>query len=243
MSECKLSLCDCRCHPKGATLEETEGVLCGINCLGEYGVSDCTLYNGSCTEVHVQTTTAIPATTMPASIECTVNADCGINGTTITKNHTCINADVYKQYIRYRCSKPGTPEAKCIGTSDSELLIDCQGDTRCTETGPYCRYVNPEEESKAIYYEAGHWAGYEEFYARDTAYRNYTGYSIKLNEILYANSGYYGLTLNIMYNNTNPHEVLMKKYEKTTYWDLTIGLSSIISNETDIIAEMYIKSG
>lgn len=53
--ECSLSLCDCKCYPKGQTPEEKTGVLCGINCLGEYGVKGCEYKNGQCTPVYVQT--------------------------------------------------------------------------------------------------------------------------------------------------------------------------------------------
>lgn len=49
--DCQLSLCDCKCHLFGETPEEKTGVLCGINCLGEYGVSGCECISGKCTEV------------------------------------------------------------------------------------------------------------------------------------------------------------------------------------------------
>lgn len=50
--ECQLSLCDCRCHEKGQTPEELEGKLCGINCLGEYGITGCEYADGSCRETY-----------------------------------------------------------------------------------------------------------------------------------------------------------------------------------------------
>ncbi|MFH1125730.1 MAG: hypothetical protein V1703_01275, partial [Candidatus Altiarchaeota archaeon] len=57
--ECVLSMCDCKCHPKGTTIEETTGRLCGINCLGEFNVVGCEYNNGACVEIKqaVQTTT------------------------------------------------------------------------------------------------------------------------------------------------------------------------------------------
>jgi len=48
---CSLSLCDCKCYPTGETREETEGVMCGINCLGEHGVSGCEFVNGVCSAI------------------------------------------------------------------------------------------------------------------------------------------------------------------------------------------------
>jgi len=49
--ECSLSLCDCKCYEKGQTPEEKTGNLCGINCLGEFGVSGCELENNECTPI------------------------------------------------------------------------------------------------------------------------------------------------------------------------------------------------
>jgi len=53
-TECHLSLCDCKCYPAGHTPEELEGRLCGINCLGIYGISGCKVVDGICTEVYEQ---------------------------------------------------------------------------------------------------------------------------------------------------------------------------------------------
>lgn len=53
-SECVLSLCDCRCYPKGETPEEKTGRLCGINCLREYNVSGCEYGGGKCAEVYAE---------------------------------------------------------------------------------------------------------------------------------------------------------------------------------------------
>jgi hypothetical protein len=50
--ECRLSLCDCKCHEAGQTPEELTGNLCGINCLGEYNVSGCEYANDMCKEVY-----------------------------------------------------------------------------------------------------------------------------------------------------------------------------------------------
>lgn len=50
--ECRLSLCDCKCHPAGQTPEELTGKLCGINCLGEFNVTGCEYADGICREIH-----------------------------------------------------------------------------------------------------------------------------------------------------------------------------------------------
>ncbi len=48
--KCRLSLCDCKCHT--GEIQEDKGLLCGINCLGEFGVSGCEIQNGNCTEIY-----------------------------------------------------------------------------------------------------------------------------------------------------------------------------------------------
>lgn len=47
-SECSMSLCDCKCHPKSQTPEELTGRLCGINCFQWYNVTGCKLVNNVC---------------------------------------------------------------------------------------------------------------------------------------------------------------------------------------------------
>ena len=51
-TECVLSLCDCKCYPKGQTPEELTGRICGINCLGEYGITGCEYKDGECEVVY-----------------------------------------------------------------------------------------------------------------------------------------------------------------------------------------------
>jgi hypothetical protein len=55
ITECILSLCDCKCYPKGETPEEKTGKLCGINCYGIYGISGCVLKEGKCEVVKKST--------------------------------------------------------------------------------------------------------------------------------------------------------------------------------------------
>jgi len=50
--DCQLSMCDCACHKSGETREELEGVMCGINCLGEFNVSSCACINNKCIAVN-----------------------------------------------------------------------------------------------------------------------------------------------------------------------------------------------
>lgn len=56
IGECVVSLCDCKCHPKGTTIEETTGKLCGIDCKGTQNVTGCELVDNECQEVYVKVT-------------------------------------------------------------------------------------------------------------------------------------------------------------------------------------------
>lgn len=67
VTECRLSLCDCACHPAGQTPEETGGGICGINCLEAYGVDGCRLENGACVEVFAASTPEPSETATPAT--------------------------------------------------------------------------------------------------------------------------------------------------------------------------------
>jgi len=66
VKECSLSLCDCKCYPKGETPEEKDGRLCGINCLGEKGVAGCEYQEGKCVEIFSNQTPA----------KCSLDSEC-----------------------------------------------------------------------------------------------------------------------------------------------------------------------
>lgn len=92
------------------------------------------------------TTSTSTTTTAP---ECYLNSDCGENGTRITKNYTCHNGDICRQYIHYRCSKPGTPFAKCIGKEWIELIRKCELNEHCIDGEPFCEYLGDIDGSGA----------------------------------------------------------------------------------------------
>jgi len=64
LTECRLSLCDCACYPAGMTPEELQpGKVCGINCLGLYGIEGCRVEADSCAIVYAATPTPTPEPT------------------------------------------------------------------------------------------------------------------------------------------------------------------------------------
>jgi len=50
---CALSLCDCKCYPAGETPEKLKGKICGINCLGEHGLTGCEYKDSTCVETYL----------------------------------------------------------------------------------------------------------------------------------------------------------------------------------------------
>lgn len=144
--ECTLSLCDCKCHPKGETREETDGVLCGINCLGEYGIEGCGLKNGECTELVSKgktTTTVTAGLSNPASVKCIedggrLEMDPHAGG----QRGICLFPDgsVCDEwaYFRGECMKGGCMKKCGAVGSRSEGWYDCNGELlywdKCSET-------------------------------------------------------------------------------------------------------------
>jgi len=133
VKECVLSLCDCKCHIKGTTTEEKTGALCGINCLGEYGVSGCEFKDNVCREVYEETTTKPNVgIANPASQKCIEDGgDLKILNEPEGERGVCFFSDgsVCDEwaYFRGECTQ-GKCLRKCdaIGTR-SEGWYDCNG--------------------------------------------------------------------------------------------------------------------
>jgi len=52
VTECELSLCDCKCHPAGQTPEELGGGKCGKNCVGLHNITGCQAVGDRCAEIY-----------------------------------------------------------------------------------------------------------------------------------------------------------------------------------------------
>jgi len=67
--DCRMSLCDCQCYPAGQTPEDTNGVVCGINCLGELNATGCEVRGGACAVTYVTPPpTPVPTPTPAATV-------------------------------------------------------------------------------------------------------------------------------------------------------------------------------
>jgi hypothetical protein len=89
------------------------------------------------------TTSSTTTTTSlrPEEVACFSNFDCGFNGTMVTKEYTCYEGNIHRQYVQFRCSHPGTREAVCLGTQKTEFLKSCGVNEHCIEGDQYCAYA------------------------------------------------------------------------------------------------------
>jgi hypothetical protein len=107
------------------------------------------------TTIPTTTTTTTPTTTTTLlrweEVECFSNAECGNNGTLVTKEFTCLEGNIYRQFVQFRCEHPGTREAECIGTERTEFLNKCGINEHCIEGDQYCAYALDVPLTKAEY--------------------------------------------------------------------------------------------
>jgi len=152
--ECELSLCDCKCYPKGQTPEALKGSLCGINCLVNYNVSGCALENGQCISVKASETGLVN----PASAFCEQqgyrieirNDSEGQYGVCIFNSSECEEW----QYFRGEC-KPGdikiAPSPSQIYCKNDEdcMPAQCCHPTFCVNKAVNCTGISCTEECRA----------------------------------------------------------------------------------------------
>jgi len=101
------------------------------------------------------TTTTTPTTTTTIlrweEVDCFSNDECGNNGTLVTKEFTCLEGNIYRQFVQFRCEHPGTREAACIGTEKTEFVNQCGVNEHCVEGDQYCAYALDVPLTKADY--------------------------------------------------------------------------------------------
>lgn len=149
--ECELSLCDCKCYPKGQTPEELTVKLCGINCYGLYNISGCILEEGQCKSVKA-------GLANPASLFCEnqgykieIREDPeGQYGVCIFQDSECEEW----QYYRGEC-KPGDikiapPPSQMYCENDEDCIpAQCCHPTFCVNKAVNCIGIFCTEECRA----------------------------------------------------------------------------------------------
>jgi len=148
--ECVLSLCDCRCHLKGTTPEETTGVLCGVNCLKEYNVIGCEYKGNTCREVFApsttlgtttKATTALTITTPPTTqaVACYKDSDCGKDKD--VGGYYCQGGNVVRDRLEFTCVYAGKPNAYCRDDTTTITKDHCGSNEVCIDGQDNCQKV------------------------------------------------------------------------------------------------------
>lgn len=81
-------------------------------------------------------------------IECETNNDCG--NTSFVTDYLCRDGEISKQFVHYRCERPGTENATCTATQEVEVHRKCGKDESCIPGESECfpdNCYNGEEDS------------------------------------------------------------------------------------------------
>ena len=200
--ECVLSLCDCKCHVKGTTIEEETGKVCGINCREYNKVVGCKLENENCVEIYLTTTTSTttstittttPSTTKASTttkattttIACYKNSDCGIDGNA-TSEYFCKEGNVAIEKITYTCMNVGMPNSYCKDDWVTTIKDICKSNERCVEGKSSCQSINCNYGSSC----PNHPKGCKSLSIGSGGYSpEYLGYSYKIDHLTYDSNG------------------------------------------------------
>ncbi|MBN2251788.1 MAG: hypothetical protein JW724_06920 [Candidatus Altiarchaeota archaeon] len=179
--------------------------------------------------------TPVTTTTFPAL--CFRNTDCGMNGTWTTREYTCYQGDIYRQYISYRCAQPGTPYAECVGKEKLELVKNCGANEGCIYDEPLCEYTGDLENRKALWVPKN----CTTFSINSFDEKEWEGYGFTAYYVPSENSAPKGLMLYIIKpGGTEARQQI--NFDKGTHVDdLLIGLSEMKKTGFDIKARVWIQ--
>jgi hypothetical protein len=186
------------------------------------------------TTVTTSTSTSTSTTVAP---ECFLNSDCGVDGVKITRDYTCYDGDIHRQYIRYRCSNPGTSSAKCVGREVIELIRNCGVNEHCIDGEPYCEYLNDVDGSWASMRPSG-----STLLGISNLYNNsYSNYLLNIAYVISKESEPGGLAIDIWKSDENRTRVYCNYGNGIWVDDLVIGLVDISKWGSGIWANIWIQ--
>jgi hypothetical protein len=186
------------------------------------------------------TTTSTTSTTTSTYdthyIECFYNTDCGENGTWVTKEYTCYEGDIYRQYVSYRCSSPGTQYAKCVGKENLDLVKKCGYNEGCIDGEPYCEYTGDVEPVKA------RWIPQNATSINLNAESEpaYAGYRFALLYVVSENSQPRGIMIHVQKPDGSESWEYLKVDKGTSVDNLTLGISEMSKTESWIGARIWL---
>ena len=207
----------------------------------ETTTSTSTTTTSTTTSTHLTTSTSTTSTTTStydtAYVECFQNTDCGDNGTWVSREYTCYQGDIYRQYISYRCSRPGTQYASCVGKENLDLLKKCGVNEGCIDGEPFCEYVGDVDTTKA------HWTPKNATILDldSGSERTYGGYSFALLYVVSENSQPKGVMVHVQKPDGNETWEYLKAEKGTQIDDLSAGIAEMSKTESWIWAKVWIE--
>jgi hypothetical protein len=192
------------------------------------------------TTVVTTTTTTTPTTTTTTlrweEVECFSNAECGNNGTLVTKEFTCLEGNIYRQYVQFRCEHPGTREAECIGTERTEFLNSCGINEHCIEGDQYCAYALDVPLTKADYVPANA----SLVYVSSKGFSSGGGYKYMVMYVVSELNKPRRLAVDIIRPNGYDNWEYVSYNKGTVIGNITVGIKEMYKNEYEIRATLWV---
>jgi len=172
-----------------------------------------------------------------------MNTDCGDDGIRVTRNYTCHNNDMYKQYITFTCRRPGTPESKCIGKENIEIILSAGKNEMCIEGKPFFEFTGDSGEYKGP---SPHpYSKLIDINASSYKKMKHDGYyKFRLGKIISRNSRIIGAYLHIRKPDDTTLEWFITNELGLPYIvvdDMRIGISSIKLTKDEKFATIWVK--
>ena len=197
----------------------------------------------SSTTIGATSSTTSSTTTTEEEIACSVNTDCGDDGIRVTRNYTCKNNDMYKQYLTFTCRRPGTSDAQCIGKEHVELILSAGENEQCIEDKPFFEFLGDEGTYKgpaAHPYSTLHGINASKY----MRFKHDGDYKFRLGTIISRKSRIIGAYLDIIKPDGSRLEWFITNELGLPYIvvdDMRIGITSIRITEDEKFATIWIK--
>ncbi len=186
------------------------------------------------------TTSTEPTTTTtilrPEEVECFSNSDCGLNGTLVTRDYTCYDGDIYRQYVEFRCVHPGTREAACVGTEEKEFLASCGVNEHCIEGDQYCAYALDVPLTEANWVPANSTL----VYVSNNGFTAYGGYNFQVEYVVSELDKPRRLAVDVVRPNGYDDWEYLSYDKGTMIGNITAGIKELYKNRYDITATIWV---
>ena len=172
----------------------------------------------------------------PEEVECFSNSDCGLNGTIVTKDYTCYDGDIYRQYVQFRCEHPGTRGAGCIGTERKEFLAGCGVNEHCIEGDQYCAYALDVPLTEANWVPANSTI----VYVSNKGFTSYDGYTFQVEYVVSELDKPRRLAVDVIRPGGYDNWEYLSYDKGTRIGNITAGIKELYKKGYDITASIWV---